>query len=316
MEPTESENGTETEMATRSSISNNVITGEAMLSPEHFKQSLALEESYSLQPTTTGAKLSTSSSNLSSNAVVNTTNHNLPNKDERMLNVDATIGVEEKESSTTAIVDRRLQETGWDVPTKDTALVLNSECNTSFTDTNEDEPSENPNGLPALEMVTCAVVAESAHNTTGVEVAMSTWSSLPPATVQPVVTNVTNPTDKPATLNHHQQQQQQRCVTTEQEDKNPLSLVSLPIDALHNIAGFLTSFDWANFGLSDKRTNQVCRNVFCRVRMHGFRCATEVITAWVCCLYCCHLVGSISILVLKSIRHFSRPFQPPPSLET
>jgi len=60
----------------------------------------------------------------------------------------------------------------------------------------------------------------------------------------------------------------------------PLILLSLPIDALHCIASFVTTGDWASFGQTSLGANRVCREVFRRVRMHGFRCATEVVTAW------------------------------------
>jgi hypothetical protein len=62
----------------------------------------------------------------------------------------------------------------------------------------------------------------------------------------------------------------------------PLILCSLSIDSLHCIASFLATVDWSNFGQASHATNQVCNQVFRRVRLHGFRCATEVISAWVC----------------------------------
>lgn len=58
-------------------------------------------------------------------------------------------------------------------------------------------------------------------------------------------------------------------------------LLSLPIDSLHCIASFLAPEEWANYGQTCQSANKVCREIFRRVRMHGFRCATEVITAWV-----------------------------------
>ena len=61
----------------------------------------------------------------------------------------------------------------------------------------------------------------------------------------------------------------------------PLILCSLSIDSLHCIASFLAPTDWSNFGQANHATNRVCNQVFRRVRMHGFRCATEVISAWV-----------------------------------
>ncbi len=60
-----------------------------------------------------------------------------------------------------------------------------------------------------------------------------------------------------------------------------LVLLSLPIDSLHSIASFLTPMEWKRFGQCNKATNKIGREIFRRVRMHGFRCATEVVTAWV-----------------------------------
>ena len=58
-------------------------------------------------------------------------------------------------------------------------------------------------------------------------------------------------------------------------------LFSLPVDALHCIASFVTASDWASFGCVSTVATSICRAVFRRVRMHGFHCATEVINAWV-----------------------------------
>lgn len=58
-------------------------------------------------------------------------------------------------------------------------------------------------------------------------------------------------------------------------------ILTLPIDSLHCIASFLAPGEWASFGRSGKGSRRVCREIFRRVRMHGFRCATEVVTAWV-----------------------------------
>jgi hypothetical protein len=66
-----------------------------------------------------------------------------------------------------------------------------------------------------------------------------------------------------------------------------LKLLSLPVDSLHCIASFLTASDWAKFGQTTTIATPICRDVFTRVRMHGFRCATEVVTAWVSYLFAC-----------------------------
>jgi hypothetical protein len=58
------------------------------------------------------------------------------------------------------------------------------------------------------------------------------------------------------------------------------SVTSLPLDSLHCVASFLSPHEWAGFGLASRATRRVCREVIRRVRLHGFRCATEIVTAW------------------------------------
>ena len=60
-----------------------------------------------------------------------------------------------------------------------------------------------------------------------------------------------------------------------------LLLLNLPVDPLHCIAGFLTCSEWADFGKTSHAANRACREIFKRVKLHGFRCAAEVISAWV-----------------------------------
>lgn len=61
-------------------------------------------------------------------------------------------------------------------------------------------------------------------------------------------------------------------------------VLSLPIDSLHCVASFLTPVEWAQYGQTCTAASKICREIFRRVRMHGFRCATEVVTAWVSAL--------------------------------
>jgi hypothetical protein len=68
-------------------------------------------------------------------------------------------------------------------------------------------------------------------------------------------------------------------VSYESSDHTPI--LSLPIDSLHWLASFLLPTEWAKFGECNKASNRVCKEIFQRVQMHGFRCATEVVTAWV-----------------------------------
>lgn len=58
-------------------------------------------------------------------------------------------------------------------------------------------------------------------------------------------------------------------------------LLGLPADSLHAMASFLTPNEFCNFARCSQSSARICREIFRRVRMHGFRCATEVITAWV-----------------------------------
>jgi hypothetical protein len=58
-------------------------------------------------------------------------------------------------------------------------------------------------------------------------------------------------------------------------------LLGLPTDALHAVASFLTPKDFCYFGLCSSSAAKVVRDVVRKVRIHGFRCATEVVTSWV-----------------------------------
>ena len=58
-------------------------------------------------------------------------------------------------------------------------------------------------------------------------------------------------------------------------------LLSLPLDSLHCIASFLTPIEWSNLGQTGRSASNASREIFRRIRMHGFRCATEIVTAWV-----------------------------------
>ena len=64
-------------------------------------------------------------------------------------------------------------------------------------------------------------------------------------------------------------------------ERSALMLVSLPIDSLHCVASFLSASEWANFGQANKAARKISQEIFRRVRMHGFKCATEVVSAWV-----------------------------------
>lgn len=65
------------------------------------------------------------------------------------------------------------------------------------------------------------------------------------------------------------------------EARQHRSILALPIDSLHGLASFLLPSEWSSFGQCSKASNRICREILKRVQMHGFRCATEVVTAWV-----------------------------------
>jgi hypothetical protein len=68
---------------------------------------------------------------------------------------------------------------------------------------------------------------------------------------------------------------------TNATDSGTSCVAALPIDALHCIASFLKPREWCNgFGLVNKAALVQCREVIRRIRLHGFRCATEVVTAY------------------------------------
>jgi hypothetical protein len=63
-------------------------------------------------------------------------------------------------------------------------------------------------------------------------------------------------------------------------DTAPCGIVCLPIDALHAVASFLEPCEWSEFALSNRAACRVAREIVRRVRMHAFKCALEVATAW------------------------------------
>ena len=67
-------------------------------------------------------------------------------------------------------------------------------------------------------------------------------------------------------------------------------LFDLPSDPLHSIASFLSPTDWAAVSATSHAGRRVGREVVAKVRMHGFRCATEVVTAWVRYIFKCPII--------------------------
>jgi len=68
--------------------------------------------------------------------------------------------------------------------------------------------------------------------------------------------------------------------TNESSRKSNLELLSLPCDAMHFIASFLSPSDWKALSCASVGANIACRPIFRRIRLHGFRCVTEVVGAW------------------------------------
>jgi hypothetical protein len=61
---------------------------------------------------------------------------------------------------------------------------------------------------------------------------------------------------------------------------NNTDLLGLPMDALHSISSFLTPQEWCNFVTTNKSASRIGREILQNARLHGFRCAMEVVTAW------------------------------------
>ena len=64
------------------------------------------------------------------------------------------------------------------------------------------------------------------------------------------------------------------------EKDSGTDILSLPIDALHSVASFLKPVEWYEFGQASSSAHRVCREIVRRVRLHGFRCATEIVASW------------------------------------
>lgn len=65
-----------------------------------------------------------------------------------------------------------------------------------------------------------------------------------------------------------------------EQTEHAMKLLSLPMDSLHCVASFLSASEWASFGQTSKNAAPVCHEIFRKVRMHGFRCATEILAAF------------------------------------
>jgi hypothetical protein len=61
---------------------------------------------------------------------------------------------------------------------------------------------------------------------------------------------------------------------------------SLPIDAIHAISSYCDGKSWMALCHTSKQWRGVGYEVWRKVRMHAFRCASEVLLAWVSCFSC------------------------------
>jgi len=57
-------------------------------------------------------------------------------------------------------------------------------------------------------------------------------------------------------------------------------LLQLPGERCIQLPLFLSPVEWQATSCASRSSNSACQSVFSRVRMHGFRCATEVASAW------------------------------------
>jgi len=154
----------------------------------------------------------------------------------------------------------------------ESSRILNGEQEHKF-DTKGNTAFENDE-IPSNSIVETAPVSFPLSNDCDKEALLpSHEEAITPRPVTPVNDKVNNETAVPNPPNH--------LPRFSSNQKSYSSLVSLPIDSLHSIASFLRPIEWRNFGQCNKPTNKICREIFRRVRMHGFRCATEVVTAWV-----------------------------------
>ena len=61
----------------------------------------------------------------------------------------------------------------------------------------------------------------------------------------------------------------------------PLFFLALPNDSMHAIASFLLPSDLVSLSCASKIARLACQPIFTTVRMHGFRCAIEIVSTWV-----------------------------------
>eukprot|EP00977_Amphora_coffeiformis_P015459 scaffold4511_cov171-Amphora_coffeaeformis.AAC.25 len=74
--------------------------------------------------------------------------------------------------------------------------------------------------------------------------------------------------------------EEKKTTTNEEEKEEKPEILTLPLDSLHQIASFLTPLEWLHFAQTNKTASVASREIIRRVRLHGFKCAAEVVTAW------------------------------------
>lgn len=75
----------------------------------------------------------------------------------------------------------------------------------------------------------------------------------------------------------------------EQDCAGPLLFLSLPSDSMHSIASFLLPSDLVSLSCTSNHAKKACGSIFKTVRMHGFRCAVEIVSTWVSVFLLSHI---------------------------
>lgn len=65
-----------------------------------------------------------------------------------------------------------------------------------------------------------------------------------------------------------------------QSHNTNIDLLSLPLDSLHHVAGFLTPREWSRIGQTSWSGQAIVVQIWNRVWWHAFQCTTQVVAAW------------------------------------
>ena len=78
---------------------------------------------------------------------------------------------------------------------------------------------------------------------------------------------------------------------------------SLPIDAIHAISSYCDGKSWMAFCRTSKQWRAFGWEVWRKVRMHAFRCAGEVLLAWVSCFLLCIILSCVACCCFSLSMH-------------